>query len=349
MPESFDPPPVTLHDLDDVGEAAWDAFVEARPDATFCHRAGWRRVIEATFGHACHFRVARRGGRVVGVLPLVHVRGRLFGDALISTAFCVYGGIAASDAQAAAALLADAIALGERLGVGHIELRHRTPILEGSEDSPLYATFRRPLSTDERENFLAIPRKKRADVRKSLNAGLRLRLDAEVDAFYAVYAESVRNLGTPVYPRRFFHEIKRAFGRDVEVSLVEGASGPLAALVTFYFRDEVLPYYGGAVPAARPVHAYDFQYWMLMSRAVERGARLYDFGRSKRGTGAFDYKTFWGFAPEPLHYHHHLIRAPAPPEINPLNPKYRLLVAAWRRLPLWVANRLGPVITRGIG
>ncbi|MEI8395839.1 MAG: FemAB family XrtA/PEP-CTERM system-associated protein [Rhodospirillaceae bacterium] len=354
LENSLNLPPLTLHELLGTNAAspeavAWDAFVVTCPGATFCHRAGWRQVIEAATGQSCFYRFVCRGGMIVGVLPLVHVRSPLFGNALISNGFCVYGGIAALDDQAAEALAADATALGERLGVDYVELRHQAPRLDWPGRSDLYATFRRPLEADEARNFLAIPRKKRADIRKSIGNGLKLVVDADIDEFYNIYAESVRNLGTPVLPRRFFHQIKQSFGTDAEVLLVRDSAGPLAALIAFYFRDQVLPYYGGALPLARPVHAYDFLYWSLMSRATKRGVRVFDFGRSKRGTGAFDYKTFWGFTPEPLHYQYHLIRATEPPRINPLNPRYRWLVAAWQRLPLGIANRLGPVIARGIG
>lgn len=344
-------PPLTLHDLTAAGEPAWEAFVATCPAATFFHRAGWRRVIATSYHHRCHYRLARRGDAVVGVLPLVEVCSPLFGHALISTGFCVYGGIATADPEAALALAADAVALGRRLKVDHVELRHQTalPLAGWMVRSDLYASFRRSLAGDEASNLKAIPRKKRADVRKSMGNDLTVAIDDEPDRFYPIYAESVRNLGTPVYPRHFFEVLKNEFGNDVEISIVIGPGGPLAALVSFFFRDQVLPYYGGAGLAARPLHAYDYLYWTLIGRAVARGCRVFDFGRSKHGTGAFDYKTYWGFEPQPLHYQFHLIRAQTLPNVNPLNPKYRLMVAAWRRLPLAIANRLGPLISRQLG
>lgn len=332
-------------------EAAWDAFVQDCPEATFFHRTGWRRVIESAYGHRAHYLLARRGGVVVGVLPLIHVKSPLFGNALVSTAFSVYGGIAAADGEAAQALAEQATALGRALGVGHVELRHRTPREElGWETkSDLYATFRRTIAADEEANLKAIPRKKRADVRKSLGNGLTVDTAASLDTFHRIYAHSVHSLGTPVFGRRFFELVQREFGPSVEISAVHGKEGPVAALVSFFFRDEVLPYYGGALPAARPLHAYDHMYWTLLCRAAERGCRIYDFGRSKRGTGAFDYKTYWGFEPEALHYQFHLVRSREVPNVNPLNPKYRLMVETWKRLPLSIANAIGPHIARQLG
>jgi FemAB-related protein (PEP-CTERM system-associated) len=152
-----------------------------------------------------------------------------------------------------------------------------------------------------------------------------------------------------VLPRRFYAAIVEEFGPAVELSAVRGPEGPVAALMTFTFRNRVMPYYGGATPAARPLHAYDLLYWSLMERAAARGTLVYDFGRSKRGTGSFDYKTYWGFKPEPLQYRFQPVRKTELPDVNPLNPKYRLMIAAWQRLPLAVANAIGPVIARQLG
>jgi FemAB-related protein (PEP-CTERM system-associated) len=344
------PPALTIEPLTDANEAAWEAFVQSAPEATFFHRAGWRRVIRNAYRYDCHHCLVRQDGRVTGVLPLVHVKSRLFGNALISMAFCVYGGIVAETPEAAAALGAEAAALGEKLRVDYVELRGIAPQLPAwKSKADLYATFHRTLADDDDANLKAIPRKKRADVRKSLKNNLVLETDVAVDAFYRIYAESVRDLGTPVFARRYVTALVDEFGGDVDMCVVRGPEGPVASLLSFFFRDQVLPYYGGALPAARALHAYDFLYWMMMCRAVQRGVRTFDFGRSKVGTGPYSYKTFWGFEPTPLHYQYHLVRAEAVPDINPLNPKYSLMVRTWQRLPLAVANRVGPWVARQLG
>src|SRR4051794_19102706 len=257
-----------LEDADD--ERAWDEFVAAHPQATFFHRAGWRRVIGQTYGHGTPFLLARDGGGIRGVLPLVHVRSWLFGDALISTGFCVQGGILAVDGMAATALAAAAEAVGRERRVAYVELRG-----DGQEDLPgwgvkegIYAGFRRALPANEAENLQAVPRKKRADLRKALASRLTVETGVAPALFWPIYAESLRNLGTPVFPPRLIAAVQQEFGEAVEISLVRGTDArPLAALVSFYFKDQVLPYYGGALPAARPVHAYDLLYWSLMRRA----------------------------------------------------------------------------------
>jgi FemAB-related protein (PEP-CTERM system-associated) len=330
--------------------AAWDAFVARCSEATFFHSALWQKVIAESFGHQSHYLYAERNGEIRGVLPLTHIASRLFGNSLISNAFGVYGGPAALDAPARTALDKAAIALMQSLGADSLEYRQLSRM---HPDWPcrdnLYATFRRPIDPDPDANLKAIPRKQRAVIRQSLTRGLTVVEDGDVERFFALYALSVRNLGTPVFAKRYFAKLKRAFGRDCQVLVVADGGAPVCAVMSFYFRDEVLPYYAGASPAARQLGAYDFIYWHILRAAAERGLRIFDFGRSKLGTGAFAFKKNWGFVPQPIFHEYQLKPGSAIPDINPLNPKYRLFIEAWKRLPLPIANTLGPLIARDLG
>jgi FemAB-related protein (PEP-CTERM system-associated) len=347
---------LTCRPLDETREGAWDAFVASHPDGTFFHRAAWRRVVERAFGHRAHYLMTERDGAVTGVLPLGHVRSALFGSSLISVPFCVYGGPLAVDRESFAALVAAAEALMEPARASTLELRFLTPPPEDwldsgrwPERSDLYVTFRKPISADDAANLKAIPRKQRAMVRKGIDRGLASSADQNVDLLHAIYAESVRNLGTPVFSRRYFRILAEIFRDRMDVVTIRDGERPVASVMNFYWRDEVLPYYGGGTAAARDCHANDFMYWEVMRRAAARGSGLFDFGRSKSGTGAFAFKKNWGFSPAPLHYRFRLAPGAAIPEHNPLNPKYRLFIAAWKKLPLAVANVLGPPIVRGLG
>ncbi|WP_119418793.1 FemAB family XrtA/PEP-CTERM system-associated protein [Desertibaculum subflavum] len=343
----------TIRAASEADAARWDGFVEAAPDATFFHRFGWREVVANSFGHATHYLIAERGGAVVGVLPLVHQKTMLFGNGLISTAFCVEGGPIAADEEARAALDREALALLERTGAQYLE--YRSAVRRHADwpaKTDLYAVFRRPITADRQKNLLAIPRKQRAVVRKALDQGkLKIAVDATVDRCFAVYAESVRNLGTPVFPKRYFANLKRVFSNDCEIVTVEDEAGSaVTSVMNFHFRQQVLPYYGGGTPAARGNGAYDLMYYEVMNKAAaERGATLFDFGRSKAGTGAFAYKKNWGFEPTFLQYEYRLQGLDKVPENNPLNPKYQLFIALWKKLPLPLANFLGPFVTRGLG
>ena len=342
--------PLVVRELQQKDEAAWDRYVNGRPDGTFFHLSGWRAVIERAFRHRTHYLLAERDGAVAGVLPLAHLRSRLFGNTLVSVPFCVYGGPLASDAATSDALIGHALDLMRRTGASAIELRMRQPAMSTwATRSDLYATFRKPISADPDANINAIPRKQRAMVRKGMRNGLRSHIDGDTTRLHRIYAESVRNLGTPVFPARYFQLLAEQFRACSEILTVMDGERAIASVLSFYFRDEVLPYYGGGTAEARQRAANDFMYWEVMRHAAARGARLFDFGRSKVGTGSFDFKKFWGFTPEPLHYQYQLAPGSSIPDLNPLNPKYRLFIAAWKRLPLPLANRLGPMIVRGVG
>jgi FemAB-related protein (PEP-CTERM system-associated) len=338
---------VLIGSLQDPHDRAWDGFVRAQPFATFFHLSGWKEVIEQSLGHKCHYLFARQASEIVGILPLTHVRGRIFGNSLISNGFCVYGGPVATCDAAMQALNTAAMDLARELGVERIEYRLRQPRMSDWHcDRETYVTFRKPLASDPEEQMLLIPRKQRAMVRKGMKEQLKGVVDRDARRFYALYAESVRNLGTPVLARRYFDCLKSVFSKDAEIVTILSNGQAVASVLSFFFRDEVLPYYGGGGNAARACAANDFMYWEVMRRACAGGIKLFDFGRSKVGTGSFAFKKHWGFEPEPLYYEHFLQHLTEVPKINPLNPKYARMIAVWKRLPLSIANVLGPIIAR---
>ncbi len=341
--------PLEVRELEAGILGRWNDFVARHPAGTFFHRAEWRTVLARGFRQRGHYLYVETAGTMRGVLPLGHLRSRLFGNALISTPFCVYGGILAADEQAHRALERAACDLARRLEVDYLEMRNRRRLHPAWPCKDLYVTFRKALEPAPQANLQAIPRKQRAMVRKGLQAGLRSEIESDLARFYRVYSESVRDLGTPVLPRRYFEALREAFGEDCEVLSVYRDGSPLSSVMSFYWRDEVLPYYGGGTREARSVAGNDFMYWEVMRRAAERGLRLFDYGRSKRETGAYHFKRHWGFEPEPLFYEYHLVRARAVPDINPLNPRYRLFIELWKRLPLRVSQWLGPPIASGLG
>lgn len=292
---------LVVHQLDARAAPRWDAFVARAPQASFFHRAGWQPVLERSFRHKSYFLYAEAAGEIQGVLPLVHINSRLFANGLISTPFCVAGGPVAVDAAAYAALDQHALALMARLGADFLEYRCPVQPHPGwTQKTGLYAGFERPLPADEAANLAAIPRKQRAVVRKALAGDLEAALDDGIEPFYRLYAESLRNLGTPVFAKRYFRELRAVFGADCEILTVSRAGRPISSVLSFHFRDTVLPYYTGASPEARRLGAADLMYWRLMRHAVGRGATRFDFGRSKEGTGPYAFKKNWGFTPTPL-------------------------------------------------
>ncbi|SEM43339.1 FemAB-related protein, PEP-CTERM system-associated [Sphingomonas gellani] len=331
-------------DLADASQRARiDAFVAEAPDSTPFHLPGWSIAVATATRNPARYLIAERpNGALAGVLPLTEMRSLLFGRALVSTGFGVDGGVLGEGAES----LADAAwALAQRIGCGDVELRGGAAPPGWSVDDTSYQGFVRDLAADEASQLQAIPRKQRAEVRRSLGLDLEVTVGSELDEHYRVYAESVRNLGTPVFPRRLFREVAARIDSDVLTVRSEGRA--VASVLSLYWQGVIYPYWGGGTPAARGLRANDRMYFALMNHARKRGCTRFDFGRSKTETGAAAFKKNWGFDPVPRRY---VRRSEGPVrEVNPLNPKYTLMVRNWKRLPLPVATMLGPWISRGLG
>lgn len=335
--------------------AAWDAYVAAHPDATPFHRRAWCEAITKATGHRCHLVTARDAdGKLTGILPLHHIRSPLFGQALVGSGFAVGGGILADNEAVAATLAQGAADMARSLGVPSVELRGG-PLPEGAgwtREEGVYAGFARDLAADDDAELLAIPRKQRAEVRKALESGLTVttgRSERDRRDHYRIYATSVRNLGTPVFPKSLFSCVIEAFGDDAEILNVRNDREVVASVLSLYWRGTVMPYWGGGTADARRLRANELMYFALMRHARARGCTRFDFGRSKVGTGPFAYKKNWGFEPGPLAYARWLAPGETPRDTNPNSAKYRLQVDLWKKLPLWAANRIGPLIARGLG
>jgi FemAB-related protein (PEP-CTERM system-associated) len=341
-------------DLADAAECARiDAFVREHRDATPFHLTGWSRAIAHGCGQRAHYLVAEQRGAIRGVLPLTAVRSRLFGNALVSSGFAVDGGVLAHDEATPVALADAAWSLTERLGCPTLELRGGPIVGAGWQiDDDTYLGFARSLATDDDAELKAIPRKQRAEVRKALAADLLVETGStprDLDGHYRVYSESVRNLGTPVFPRALFAAVLANLGDHADILTVRHGDRPVASVLSLYLNQTVYPYWGGGVFAARELRANDRMYFALMGHARARGSTRFDFGRSKAGTGPAAFKKNWGFDPHPLAYAKRTAPGEAPREVNPMSPRYRLQVTIWKKLPLWLANRLGPPIARGLG
>lgn len=344
---------VRTADLADPAECRRiDAFVAAEPEGTPFHRPAWSLAVERGCRQRVHYLLAERGPTISGVLPLTAVRSALFGSGLVSTGFGVAGGILADDPAAAERLAEQCWQLARDLDCPTAELRGG-PIPGGWQvRADTYAGFVRDLPAGEDAILKAIPRKQRAEVRRAQTFGLDVAIgrgEGDQADHYAVYAESVRNLGTPVFPRALFREMLAAWGEDADILTVRKDGRPVASVLSLYHAGTVYPYWGGGTAEARALRANEHMYFELMRHAAARGCTRFDFGRSKVGTGPYAYKKNWGFEPEPLTYAVRTADGAPPREINPLSPKYRLQVQLWQRLPLAVANRLGPPIARGLG
>ncbi len=328
----------------------WDDFVNQCAEATFFHLSGWQKIVREVFRHDTYFLSAHKGDTLVGVLPLAHVNSWLFGNSLIALPFAVYGGVAVTDPLAVEVLELEAQKIAKRLGVDHLELRNVDKRHDDWPTQDLYVTFRKEILAAEEANMLAIPRKQRAMVRKGIKNGLVSEIDTQIDRFFSLYADNVHRHGTPAMPKRYFQALQQEFATNCEILTVTGPDGRLlSSVLSFYFRDEVLPYYAGDDESARDLAANDFKYWELLRRACAKGLKVFDYGRSKQGTGSYAFKKNWGFEPRQLNYQYCLYKRDAIPQNNPSNAKYKLLIETWRRMPIGLANWLGPFIVRNLG
>ncbi|MEO6717476.1 MAG: FemAB family XrtA/PEP-CTERM system-associated protein [Novosphingobium sp.] len=342
--------------LDEPNECARiEAFLEGHADATPFHRPAWLEAVAKGTSNRALAVLAEQGGEIVAFLPLNDVHSPLFGRVLASSGFAVGGGVLVASGCDADGMFAAAEELALRLSSPTIELRGGA-LPEGRAGWQVkdqsHCGFVAVLAADDEAQLLAIPRKQRAEVRKSLEQPLEVTVgtsEADRVAHYAVYAESVRNLGTPVFPRKLFDAVLGEFGEDADILTVSHDGRPVASVLSLYHRGAVMPYWGGGVWAARQLRANDRMYFELMLHARRRGCSHFDFGRSKTGSGAYDFKRNWGFEPVPLSYASWTAPGTVARDADPTSARHALQIAVWRHLPLALANRMGPLIARGLG
>jgi FemAB-related protein (PEP-CTERM system-associated) len=341
--------------LADPAEPAIAALLADHPEATPFHSPQWLAAIEAGSGSRALALVSEAGGEVSGYLPLHEIHSPVFGRMLASTGFAVGGGMLLAEGANPAPLLAAAAELAQRRSCPTIELRGGAMPPAGAGwrlKHESHCGFVLPLADSDEAQLLAVPRKQRAEVRKGLDRDLAVTVGtaaADRAAHHAVYAASVRNLGTPVFPRALFEAVLDRFGEQADILTVWNAGEPVASVLSLYHRGAVMPYWGGGTFAARALRANDRMYYELMCHARRRGCTRFDFGRSKTGSGPYHFKRNWGFTPEPLTYAVWTAPGEETRDADPTSAKHRALIAAWQKLPLGIANRLGPLIARGLG
>ncbi len=341
-----------LADMADPGELRRiEAFVASDPAATPFHRPAWLMAAARGTGNRAHILVTERADGISALLPLIEAHSPIFERVLSASGFGVGGGMLGRSGER---LWAAAEELAERRSCSAIEIKGGVlPVGRAGwqiEDGA-HCGFVRALAADDEAELLAIPRKQRAEVRKGLAEALTVDVGAgpaEREAHYAVYAQSVRNLGTPVFPKALFSAVLDAFGADADILTVRHEGVPVASVLSLYHRGAVMPFWGGGTASARKLRANDRMYFALMRHAAGRGCDTFDFGRSKTGSGAYHFKRNWGFEPQPLAYAQWTAPGAKRRDANPTSARHAAQIAVWRRLPLALTNRLGPLIARGL-
>lgn len=332
--------------------SAWDRYVDNHNDGTFFHLTGWYSVIRYVFKHKHHYILAEEEGNIVGILPLFEQKSAVFGHALISTPFCVYGGVIADSDAIRHKLEKAALELGHSLKVDYVELRDKDP---RKSEGPWvahckHATFSSLINDCPDQILTDIKRKQRAVIRHSLKNNLQWDNKDNTSLCYDVYSQSVHNLGTPVFNKKLFSKLKETFGERCETLIVRNSEGEaVSSVLSFYYKDTVLPYYGGGTHDARDLKSNDYMYYQLMCIAKDKGMAKFDFGRSKTDSGSYKYKKHWGMQEDKLNYRIALIKAKDLPNLSPNNPKYRLFIDLWKKMPLSLSRHIGPQLSKYLG
>ena len=334
-----------------AGAAEWDGYVHAHPDGLNYHQYGWMKVIRESFGHETTGLMARDGsGKIHGVLPLVLMKSRLFGTFLVSVPFVNYGGLLTDSGEAATSLLAAAVELRDRCGARHVELRHLR-----EEPLPLACkrhkvTMLLPLADDPEQQWQGFNAKLRNQVRKAEKSGLKARFGGPelLDDFYEIFVRNMRDLGTPVYGRRFFERVLTIFPDTTRIIGVYLEGRVVAAGIASWYRDTLEVPWASSNKDFKNLCPNNLLYWEAIRFAIGKGFRTFDFGRSTPGEGTYKFKEQWGAQPHPLFWQYALRPGESLPELNPDNPKYALAIRAWQRLPLWITRLIGPIIVKNI-
>lgn len=345
-----EPPPQVIAIRTDVPAADSDAYVHRNPRATGYHLSAWTALIGRVFGHPTKYLVADSSSGVVGVLPLVFFRSRLFGSFGVSLPFLNYGGVAADSPEVEDALLARALEEVRAAGGTHLELRHDRQHFSTLTPRRHKVAMVLPLAANVDQEWDRLDRKVRNQVRKGEKSALTIATGGVelVDQFYEVFARNMRDLGTPVYTPNLFTQVLATFPLTSRAFVVRHQNRPVAGSIVVWHQGVAEVPWASALRTANALSANVFLYWQMLKFCVEQRFATFDFGRSTPNAGTFLFKKQWGALPRELVWEYWTAPGHAVPDMSPTNPKFDLAVRAWQRLPVSIASALGPRIIRHI-
>jgi len=337
-----------IRELNSTDISQWDDFVLGHPFGTPFHLIAWKRTLEQTFGYLAKYLVAVEEGHIRGILPLFLVKNPIIGKALISTPFAVYGGVVANSGADVLKLHERAVSLAKELGVDYLELRnaHREQCAT-TPNVDRYVSFTQPLVSDENALLESLPKKTRNMVRKSLKTKFEMRYRCKaLNRFETLYAKSMRRLGTPCFPSKYFANLVRNFGDMIDIRECWLDGKPMAASMNFMFKEDMHIYYAAADVQYNHLSPNTYMYFDHLRWAGAHGLKTFDFGRCKRNTGVFEFKRHWNTTMRELPYEVVLINRKELPNFSPVNPKFQLAIKMWRLAPLWLTRLVGPSLIR---
>jgi FemAB-related protein (PEP-CTERM system-associated) len=335
----------------DGDAAGWDAYVRAHPAARCCHLSAWKRIIEGSFGHDTPYLVAEDGsGRIRGILPAVRLRSRLFGDFLVSVPYLNYGGPCADDDATWRELMAAGAKLAAGVGAQHLEVRTETAADAGLAVRSTKVSMRLHLPASAELLWKAFPAKLRSQVKRAQQATMTVRVGRadQLGGFYRVFAENMRDLGTPVYGKRFFDAVLRELPDTSWICCVYAGDTPVAAGFLMAFGNMLEIPWASSLRRFNRLSPNMLLYWSVLEFACQRGFAVFDFGRSSPDSGTYKFKAQWGAAAVPLYWHYWVPEGSALPNLTPQNPKMQLAIRAWQHLPVRLTTLIGPSIVKNL-
>ena len=342
---------IVITEEENACDALLDDYVRRSREASVYHCSRWRKVIKESFGNRSYHLYSRNaGGRISGILPLVHLKSILFGNMLVSLPYFNYGGVCADDDSTQARLIDEAVRIAEAQRAHHIEFRQEKPFHNGYAVKTAKVSMRLDLPTSPDDLWRSFPSKLRSQAAKPQKEGMTFRIGKmeELEGFYDVFATNMRDLGTPVYPIRFFRSILEHFPENSWICNVYMTRVPVASGFLIGFKERMEIPWASSLKKHNRMSPNMFLYWCCLKFACEQGYGIFDFGRSTPGEGAYRFKEQWGAKPVPLYWNYWLPDGKELPEINPRNEKYRLAIRCWKRLPVALTKRIGPWIVKSI-
>ncbi len=344
---------IEVKPLDDSQCEAWDAYVQAKDNSSVYHLSAFRDIIRQSFGHKTLYLAAYKAcGEICGVLPAVEMKSGLFGHFVVSLPFFTYGSVLADNAEVEKKLCASLFAYAKKEGVDHVELRAmfaRDQEVGAAPSKDHKVSMVRSLPDTSEQLWSDIGTKVRAQIKKAQRYDLEIRFgNGELlNDFYRVFSENMRDLGTPVYSKRFFRDlIESPLASQFSIGIVYHKSKPVSCCFLMRHKEMMEIPWASALNSVNHMNVNMFMYWHILQKAASDGCEFFDFGRSSKDASTYRFKKQWGAKPQQLHWYYWLPEGAALPELNPDNPKYKLLINIWRRLPVWLTQIIGPPVVK---
>jgi FemAB-related protein (PEP-CTERM system-associated) len=330
-------------------DSQWNEYVHASPRASFYHRAEWRAINERLGLGSCYLG-AFDGDRLVGVMPMHHLKSMLIGNLACSMPFVNYGGPAGDTDEIEQLLMAEASLVAAEWGVEYLEIRSQRHLGDRYPSSDHKVSMTIALNPDPEVVMGQFKRDQRSEIRRAAKRGFVTKFGPELVAdFYEILAESWHELGTPIFNLDYLRAVLDAFPNNTRVCVVYDQNGRPAAGAFDGLQNGIVEgmWLGMRAEYRQQLVGYVL-YWELIKHACELGATSFHLGRSTKDSGGEQFKKKWNAETLQLYWHYVLRTRSEMPTLNPANPKYRFAIKTWQRLPVSITKVLGPLIARNI-